>query len=89
MAKRKFGNYTVNIKKGAIGTRSDGLIQAECTLTGDIEIGIKMETMTWREDWLAKQLFGDDASRYRLINVENRFSGYCVNRVISVWQKRF
>ena len=89
MAKRKFGTYTVDVTKISSKTRSDGLIETRAKIVGDIEIGISIDIMTWREDWLAAQMFGKEkAGDYKLVNVGNNLQSSTENLVIAVWRKR-
>lgn len=90
MVKRKFGRYTVSVGKTSKTKRSDGLIETRTEIEGDVEIGIQIETMTWREDWLAQQVFGkNESDNYRLINVQNCWlNNTCEkNLVTAVWKK--
>ncbi len=87
--KKKFGSYVVNFKKvGKPVKRIDGLYQTEAVITGDVEIGIEMETMSWREDWLKEATFGkEDAKNWRLVNVLNDMDSYDYNKITAAWRK--
>lgn len=96
--KNKFDGYTIRARKIMTTKRPDGLIETRALLQGNIEIGIEITPMTWREDWLAKFEFGAaEAGNYRLVNVQNNMGTVEVdsqgteedeNMVIAVWQKR-
>lgn len=75
--RKKFGGYTVDYKKVFCGVNTDAkTVDAIIQITGDIEIGIKIERMTWREDWLKEVLFRNNASKYRIVHLENNFIQY-------------
>ncbi|MBO7734724.1 MAG: hypothetical protein J6S67_19345, partial [Methanobrevibacter sp.] len=78
---KKFGRYTVNATKGIKRERSDGLIETQTTIMGNIEIGLQIDPMTWRGDWLRDFMFGKDAAKYRLLNVENQTIDVRINGV--------
>lgn len=86
--RKKFGGYTINAKAyRAPQTRSDGLLQTQTLLEGDIEIGIHIDPNTWRGDWLRDFVFHDEAQRRqaRLVNVFNTWLAPEKNLVTAVW----
>jgi len=78
---RKFDGYTVDFTKLNKKIRSDRLIETQSALMGNIEIGIQIDPMTWRGDWLRKMVFGKEADNYQLINVENHIFDITINGV--------
>lgn len=66
MAIRKFGSYRINVENIKKSKRKDGTIKVSLDLSGNIEIGIEIDRMTWREDWVMEQVFKKDASNYRM-----------------------
>lgn len=69
--KKKFGRYTINVADKKCKKRTDGNFDLEVTLSGCIEIGLEIESHTWRADWLLKLFFGDNYSDYELVSLEN------------------
>lgn len=92
--KKKFDGYTVDFTKINQTTRSDGLIETQCAIMGNIEIGIEIDPLTFRGDWLCKAIFKDESHKYRLLNVENHIFDVTINGVpternlvTAVWRK--
>lgn len=69
MAIRKFGGYRINVENIKKSKRKDGSVKVSLDLSGNIEIGIEIDKMTWREDWVMNQVFKDNANQYRMTNL--------------------
>lgn len=92
--KKKFGRYTVDFTKLNQIIRSDGLVETQCAIMGNIEIGIEMDILSYRGDWLREAIFKNKADKYRLINIENHIFDVTINGVpternlvTAVWKK--
>lgn len=93
MAKRKFGRYAVDISDkqvyGFEPNRYSQTVTTVCTISGDIEIGIHIEIMTWREDWLFRQMFSPQRRaqirHYRITNISECYIDKHTNKVTAEW----
>lgn len=88
---RNFGGYKVKVKRGDLTKIGEGEYMSVIEIIGDIEIGIEIDNMTWREDWLRNILFGEGASirDYRIVSINNQISSREDgehNVVTSVWK---
>lgn len=88
---RKFGIYKVKVKKRELVEIREGEYKSLIEIIGDIEIGIHIDNMTWREDWLRDLLFGEGASvrDYRVVSIDNQISSKEDgehNIVTSIWK---
>lgn len=70
--RKKFGGYTINCTKPQSRHIDSDTIESVVELSGNIEIGLEIDRMTWREDWLLKLIYGDNSSNYDIITLEQK-----------------
>lgn len=93
--KKRMGNYKVDFKKVGkpveLASRGTGILyETKAIITGDIEIGVDIDMYTWKADWLKDVTFGDDAGKYRLVDIVNNLADTDageVNKVTATWRK--
>lgn len=69
--RKKFGGYTINCSKLEIRETMDpNIYEVKISLWGNIEIGIEINRMTWREDWILQAAFKDNYTKYSIIKLE-------------------
>jgi hypothetical protein len=72
----KFGGYKVKVKKSPLTKIEEGEYKSVIEIIGDIEIGIEIDNMSWREDWLREIVFGKNTSAksHRISSIDNHLN---------------
>ena len=61
--KKKFDGYTIDVKKVKTTKIDNNTIEVIFDLSGNIEIGLEIDRLTWRSDFLYNLVWGNNPER--------------------------
>lgn len=79
--KKKFDGYTIDVKKVKTTKIDNNTIEVIFDLSGNIEIGLEIDRLTWRSDFLYNLVWGNNPERqsWRTASIQNNF--YMVDHI--------
>lgn len=79
--KKKFDGYTIDVKKIKTTKIDNNTIEVVFDLSGNIEIGLEIDRLSWRSDFLYNLVWGNNPERqsWRTANIQNNF--YMVDHI--------